>query len=296
MKKTITIAKKFNAYQKVRFPMIILGLSLLPAVLSSAAVVSAPVTMARVVLVVVASIAYLLHIRVIDEHRDHIHDSIHHPTRPVQVGLISREELRCVDVVAVIILLAVAVFCGWPAVVVAASMLAYSYAASHEFFLGEKLRGHFFVYNAVNLLQMIVMQIFVYTVFANSVPIHSLVVAHFLFTTVGTIVFEFIRKLKVPGEDGTGRDTYTWYLGFKNAMIVYIFLAALNVALFVAIVTMLTGRSPLLLALSAGGAVVAGIAAGVHMAQRTHRTDTLMQLSFLLMYGIFNITIFLLAR
>lgn len=295
IKKTLTVAKKFHSYQRERFPIIVLGLSLLPAALSSGAIVSANLTSLQVALALIASFAYLLHIRVIDEHRDFGHDNIHHVTRPIQVGVISKEELRYMDVLAVAFLIIIAVVAGLWALVVAVIMLVYSYLAGKEFFVGESIRRHFFIYNGINLIQMLLMQIFVYAIFANPIPLNSLVFAHFLFTTVGTIIFEFVRKLKRPGDDGTGKDTYTWYLGFNNSLIIYSLLLLLNTLLFFWIVALISPHKISLLGFSLSLAGFAYLAALMHWAKKTRQTGQLMQLSFLILYGIFNIAIYFLT-
>lgn len=296
MKKAIATSQKFYSYQKERFPIAILGLSLLPAALSSAVIVSTHPTGIQVVLAVVASLAYLLHIRVIDEHRDYGHDNIHHTTRPIQAGVISREELWYVDFVAVAILIITAAIAGWSALITVAIMLTYSYLAGKEFFVGEKIRRSFFVYNGANLLQMLLMQIFVYSVFANPIPLNLLVLTHFLFTTIGTVVFEFVRKLKIPGDDGTGKDTYTWYLGFNNSMAIYLLLVLLNAALFFKISTMLSSHLVGLLIFSVCAASLTSFTVLIHWLKKQRQTDQLMQLSFLLMYGAFNLAIYFLTN
>ena len=289
-----TTIKKFNAYQRERFPLVVLILSLIPAVLSSGIVVSLHPTIFQTCSALAASVAYLLHIRIIDEHRDFGHDNAHHVTRPIQTGVISKEELQYVDIAAVVLLLLIAVTAGLYGVAIAAIMLIYSYLAGREFFIGEKIRQYFFIYNGVNLIQMLLMQLFVYTIFAHPFPISILVLAHFLFTTVGTVIFEFVRKIKRPGWDGTGKDTYTWYIGFNNAIITYIVLLSSNALLFFWIIALISSHATLWLFSSAGLAVATLSVAIVHRVKKTHQTDQLMQLSFLVLYGFFNIAIYFL--
>lgn len=292
--KIIKIARNFYLYQEDRFPIIILTFSLLPAILSSGAITSSHLTIFRVVLVLLASIAYLLHIRIIDEYRDFSHDNMHHITRPVQAGVISKGELFYVDILAVSILLAVAVTAGLFSFIISIIMLGYSYFAGKEFFIGEKLRNHFFIYNSVNLIQMFLMQVFVYTVFTNSLLLNNLILAHFLFTSVGTIIFEFVRKLKIPGDDGSGRDTYTWYLGFSKSIIVHQALLVLDTALFFWIITIISSNN-ILLYFGLTLTILTSFSTLIHRIKKTHKTDQLMQLSFLLLYMIFNVSIYFLA-
>lgn len=295
IQKTLTFARRFNIYQRERFPVIVLAISLLPAIFSSSVVVSTHPTILEGVVALLASVAYLLHIRVIDEHRDFDHDNQHHASRPIQINTISKHELQLVDIVAVCLLIAISVTAGMSAVIVMATMLLYSYLAGKEFFIGERIRRHFFAYNGVNLVQMLLMQIFVYSIFSNSFQPSLIVGIHFLFTTVGTIVVEFIRKLKVPGDDGTGKDTYTWYLGFKNSLIIYSVFALLNMILFYWLSTMISSHVVGILILSICLLGYAYFSVILHWAKKTCRTSQMMQLSFLSMYGIFNIAIYLLS-
>ena len=295
IKKTLKISKKFYIYQKDRFPVFILAFSLFPAILSSGAITSSCPTFFEMSLALIASIAYLLHIRIIDEHRDFEHDNTHHIKRPVQAGVISKEELRYIDTLAVLILLGIGLSSGTSALVVVITMLGYSYLAGKEFFIGEKIRKYFFTYNAVNLFQMLLMQVFVYAIFANPLQVNKLLIAHFLFTTIGTIVFEFVRKLKIPGDDGSGKDTYTWYLGFKRSIVIYQILLLLNSLLFFWVATFISSNVVMLTSFAVGMVLLASLSTLIHSIKKTRQTDQLMQLSFLLLYGVFNIAIYFLS-
>jgi len=294
IKRTLKISSRFYAYQKDRFPLIILAISLFPAILSSGAIMSYHPTFLQMGYALIASITYLLHIRIIDEHRDFDHDNVHHSTRPLQIGLISKDELRYVDILAVSIFIFTAINIGYLALAVAIIMLGYSYLAEKEFFIGEKIRRYFFGYNAVNLVQMLLMQVFVYTVFANPFPFNKLIIFHFLFTSIGTIIFEFVRKLKIPGDDGSGKDTYTWYLGFNRSISIYQALLFLNATLFFLVATTISTHTIILLFFAFGLAILTVPSILIHKRKKTHLTDQIMQLSFLLLYGVFNIAIYFL--
>lgn len=292
----VSVMRNFYAYQKERFPIVLLGLSLLPALLSSSVVVSAPAGIYTTLLALAASIAYLLHIRIIDEYRDFDHDTAHHRERPIQTGVISRHDLRYVDIAALAVVLFVAFMSTPWASLIACVMLAYSYLAGKEFFLGERLRGHFFLYNAVNLGQMLLMQIFVYTLFSDLIPFQPIVLLHFLFTTSGTIVFEFVRKLKIPGDDGSGKDTYTWHLGFGRAVLLHAGMVSLNAALFWLIISRALSERAMtgtyvLLALG-----ISLIPILIHVVKRKRSSDQIMQLSFLVTYASYNLAIYFIMR
>lgn len=291
IKQQYSILRRFYFYQKERFPVAVLVVSLFPAILSSGAVVGTHAVL-NAVMAVLASLAYLLHIRIIDEHRDFHHDNIHHTNRPVQVGLISQWELGRIDVLAVSILLAVALVSGIPAFGLSVAMLGYSYLAGKEFFLGDKIKEHFFFYNTVNIVQMLLMQLFVYAVFAEAFSFERLILAHFLFTTVGTITFEFIRKVKIPGGDGTGKDTYTWHLGFSNSIVVYLSLVLIDILLFLHMANSVFIQKDQSLIFASFLGIIPMLLAVVHWVKKTRFTDQLLQLSFLLSYGLFNLIIY----
>jgi hypothetical protein len=287
-----TFIKRFYHYQNERFPIVLLALSLLPAVLSSGAVITSKPGFFSMCLALVAALAFLLHIRIIDEERDFEHDAVHHPTRPLHTGRISQIELHNVDSLCLLIIVAAAAFVGYLSLFAAMVMLGYSYLAQKEFFLGEKMRRHFFAYNAVNLTQMLFMQIFIYTMFGSPYPLTLLIALHFIFTSLGTLIFEFLRKLKLPGGDGTGRDTYTWHLGFDTAVTVYQTLLVLNMAIFLYIISVISAHLTVLILSAIGLSLLAVVASAYHTIQKSKKTDQLMQLAFLLAYGLCNLVIY----
>ncbi len=289
----ISTARHFYFYQKERFPLIVLGLSLLPAIVSSGAVVGAQVDSRFVLTALGISLAYLLHIRVIDEFRDYAHDLEHHADRPVSSGAITLAELQRVDWLALLVMGVVSAYAGFQALLVAGVMVLYSHVARREFYMGARFRRHFFLYNAVNLIQILLLQLLVYTIADPTFSFTTLIVVHFLFTSTGTIIFEFLRKVKNPGADGSGKDTYTYYLGLNTALLVYAILAALNITLFANAMALMVSSIVYWLPVAV---VLAGGAFGtllVHLVARVERTNKLMQLSFIVMYGGYNILLFL---
>lgn len=293
MSTLFTTIKNFYLYQKERFPIVILGLSFLPAILSSGAIVATQVELKFVLTALIVSIAYLLHVRIIDEFRDYEHDLKHHKERPVSSGIISLKELKVIDWLAIVAIPLASLYSSPEALLIAVAMLLYSYFARREFFLGLQFRRYFYLYNAVNLVQMLLLQILVYTIANPSFSFTTLVTVHFLFTTTGTIIFEFLRKVKSPGDDGTGKDTYTWFLGLDNAILIYAAFATFNILLFVKamflIQTEITYWIPVAIALVVGTYSTLFI----NKMRKEEKTNQLMQLSFMVMYGSFNILLFL---
>jgi len=289
----LTTTKNFYLYQKERFPIVVLGLSFLPAILSSGAVIATQIELKFVLVALVVSIAYLLHVRIIDEFRDYGHDLKHHKDRPVSTGVITLKELKVIDWLAIVAVSVASLYSSPEALLIAVAMLLYSYFARKEFFLGMQFRRHFYLYNAVNLVQMLLLQILVYTIASPSFSLTLLAIVHFLFTATGTVIFEFLRKVKSPGQDGTGKDTYTWFLGLNKALLIYATFAILIILLFVKamflVQTAITYWIPISIALVMGTFSTLLI----HKIRKEEKTNQLMQLSFMVMYGSFNILLFL---
>ena len=292
MNSIISTCSHFWTYQRTRFPVIILGISFIPAILSSGAVVASGFTWGFVVSSLAGSIAYLLHIRVSDEYRDISHDTIYHADRPIPSGVITLSELGYIDRFAILVLIVVAVAHGIQAIIVASVMLSYSHVAKHEFFFGERLRKHFFLYNGVNLVQMLLLQVFIYTLVKGIFDMTPLIFYHFCFTSLGTLIFEFLRKVKTPGSDGTGQDTYTWYLGFGRSLVIYVFLMTACVLTWGFLMGQVGWRWDALTVPLMVGIILTYLTIPIHWKKQEERSSGLMQLTFVILYAVCNVLIF----
>lgn len=293
MSTLLNTTKNFYIYQKERFPIVVLGLSFLPAILSSGAVVTSQAEFKFVLIALIVSVAYLLHVRIIDEFRDYEHDLRHHKERPVSSGIISLKELRVIDWLAIVAVPLASLYAGPEALLIAVAMLLYSYFARKEFFLGLQFRRYFYLYNAVNLVQMLLLQILVYIIANPSFSFTTLVTVHFLFTTTGTIIFEFLRKVKSPGNDGTGKDTYTWFLGWSKALLIYAAFATFNILFFVKAMFLIQAEITYWIPVAIALVIGTYSTMFINKMRKEEKTNQLMQLSFMVMYGSFNILLFL---
>lgn len=235
--KSPSLIHKLYIYQEKRFPIVFLMLSIFPVILSSAVIVTqGKINLLQVFLAFIASLCYFLHIRIIDDFRDFDHDNLCHRDRPVQAGIISLDELRKVDFIMILVFLIISIFSNLYSLILAVLLLIYTYFARNDFFMSKKIRKYFYLYNVINLFQMIILQIFIYLFFSKSLYFNSLLAFHFFFIITGTLIFEFLRKLKTPELEGTGKDTYSWYMGFGKAIIFYLLLFFLNTFLFFKII------------------------------------------------------------
>lgn len=290
-----SLLARFYLYQKQRFPIIFLLIATFPVVLSSEVVVAQnKAGFLKITLILIASLSYFFHIRVTDEYRDFRHDSIYHNDRPVQKGIMPLADLKKLDIVAAIILLAVAVFSNIYIFVIALVLVAYTFLARKEFFLAEKIRKHFFIYNAVNLIQMLLLQIFVYSFFFKSFYLNNVIITHFLFIATGTFLFEFLRKIKTPQTESSGKDTYSWHLGFGRSILFYALIVSLNAVLFFVLAAKMSLKLGLWLPTSLLFVVILFLYAYLHWIKKSESTDKLLQANSLLVYALFNLLIYFL--
>ncbi|MDP2720941.1 MAG: hypothetical protein Q8O75_03305, partial [bacterium] len=199
-----------------------------------------------------------------------------------------------VDVFVTGLYILLLVFFGLSAFVFGLFILAFTYLARKEFFLAEKLRSYFFLYNFINLIQTALLQILIYIIFAGKLPLTYLVTFHFIFTFTGTLIFEFIRKIYIPGTDGTGKDTYTWYLGFEKAIFFYIIMVFFDLLLFFRIATFFSPNQSLWFFLSLVVFIILLFFALLNKNKKTLQFNQLMQLSFVLTYSSLNLAIYFL--
>lgn len=289
----MNILFKFYHYQKSRFPVAILLISLLPAVLSTAAVTQNKDSLFQILGLLLVSVLYLLHIRITDELRDFAHDNKHHTTRPIQSGIISIPELQKINLLAIGTILVISLINNLFTLFVVIILLEYTYIAGKEFFLGNHLRKHFFLYNTVNTLQMILLQIYSYMFLFNGTSLNHNVLIHFLFTSTGTIIFELARKIKVPGHDGTGKDTYSYFIGFKKSLIIYVILVGLNIYFAHQLLINSHFYSPITAMILTFFTLYGLFWPYYHSIKQNKRSEQLMQLSFIFLYAIINILIYI---
>lgn len=291
--KSLSLVRRFYVYQEKRFPIVFLILSILPVILSSAVIVMrGRPNFLQVFLALIASLCYFFHIRVIDDYRDFQHDSLYHSDRPVQVGVISLSDLKRVDFIMVSVFLLISIFSNIYCLGLAIFLLTYTCFAKNDFFVAKKIRRYFYIYNAINFFQMIVLQIFIYTFFSKNLYFNNLVATHFLFIVVGTLIFEFLRKIKTPESEGIGKDTYSWHMGFGKSILFYLLLIFINTFLFFKIATGIYARPGIWLLFSLFFIIIALLCAYLNWIKRNNTTTQLLQVISLLSYGSFNLIIY----
>lgn len=233
------LIKRFNLYQKERFPLAVLIFTTAAVILSSAAVAIPKGTnvfnnLSILIVSFITLILFMFHIRVLDEYKDYRFDSEFHGDRPVQKGLISLKELLILNVIGLFIQVAINLFISPTAFLFWLAAFAYTIIAGNEFFMGKWIKKKFFIYNLLNLLQLLFLQFYLYEMIEPSFSFRNeLLTIHFIFVLFNVGVLEFGRKLKAKEEETEGRDTYSSRLGIKGASSVFMVICLIVYGLFV---------------------------------------------------------------
>lgn len=214
-----SLAARMWQYQSERFPLAVLSFTTL-AVIGSTWAISHPSDLGRVILVFLITLLFMLHLRIFDEFKDHSHDSLNYPDRPLQRGLVTKKELSVLVIVVIgLELILNLLFNSVHATQFYILVLAYTLLTKKEFFAATWLKPRFFLYNFLHYIQLGIFQIFIYISFA---PInHTVVVWHLLLVLTLVLLLEFARKMR-PADFDHANDTYSSKLGTVKASRVYI--------------------------------------------------------------------------
>ncbi len=164
-------------------------------------------------------VAFLAHIRLLDELSDADHDRQYYPHRPLPRGLLTVDELLKVIYALMVAELFIAAMFHWKFLLPAALLIAFSWWAEHDFFLTHTLRRHFFLYNFLLTTQSFLGLLFMEFIAVGGKPLNARATLFLIFSYVSMLFLEFIRKIRVPEDENTSRDTYSSQLGPRGAII-----------------------------------------------------------------------------
>jgi 4-hydroxybenzoate polyprenyltransferase len=164
--------------------------------------------------------SFFLLLRVLDEHKDFETDSVNHPQRVLQSGLITLGHLKVVGVLAAALGLAVSlahdggvgrVTLAW------AAMTAWTLLMAKEFFVGEWLAKRLVLYAFSHMLVMPLLLLWMVQMGAGrfAPPADTAALAAMAFFAGAS--FEVARKTRAPADERDGVDSYTKSLGLRGA-------------------------------------------------------------------------------
>lgn len=167
-----------------------------------------------------AGYAFFFMLRVFDEHKDYELDCQNHPNRVLQRGLISLGHLKVAGAIAIAVQLAVSI--GWdrglgPVSFWWALALVWSLLMAREFFAREWLQRRFLLYAFSHMLVMPLMLVWMAQMGAGEAALPREVGLLAILAFLSGASYELARKVRAPGDERSGVDTYTKILGVKGA-------------------------------------------------------------------------------
>lgn len=229
----MSLARRFWQYQWERFPIVVVMLTSITVLGSTAAVTSKFLGWRHLVTGFIILVLFPLHMRLFDELKDYEHDRKYYPQRPIPRGLISLEELKKILWIIITIEVFINLFWGVDILVALLVALGYSALAAKEFFISEWLRTHFFTYLVMHQLQLAFVLPYIYILFAAEVNLNNhLIVAHFFMVSLLLFLLEWVRKMRREEDEVASRDTYSARLGRVGAGFIYAVVAIVSTWLF----------------------------------------------------------------
>jgi len=163
-------------------------------------------------LVSVAIVAlYMIQVRASDEKKDFEFDNKHYKNRPVQRGLIDLKELSLVNHFVIVgQLVLFALFMDLHIFLVGLLLQGYAFLTRKEFYIKGWLRTHFFLYNSLHYVQVIIIY---YAISSILNPVNISQIQLLIYFLLNMTILEVIRKISPRDEDSVG-DTYSANIGY----------------------------------------------------------------------------------
>lgn len=225
----VSFPRRFAQYIRERFPLgaylpLILLFTL--AAWSFPAVAGERLALPGVLRFLAASasvLGFFLQLRIADEFKDFDNDSRFRPHRAVPRGLVSLNELKWVSRGAGLVQFLCAVIVDERLLVLLLADWGYLGLMSKEFFVKRWLRSHLLVYLLSHMLVMPLIALYA-SAFewlpADKPPGSSLLLL-LLASFLAGLVIEIGRKLRAPGDEREGIETYSDLWGYQRATLVW---------------------------------------------------------------------------
>ena len=235
-----TFLPRLRAYLAERFPLLQHGLLIVSYYSSNqflAKVLNAPDAPMRYtinsLLGAVTLFCVFFHLRVFDEHKDYEDDVRHYPGRVLSRGVITLGELRLLGGLAILVELVAAWIAGPNAFLALLGVLAFSFLMLKEFFVSSWLKQHFVLYALLHMLVMSLMAAMIFS-FTTGHPPWSAPAWYWVYAFVGFFVtfnWEISRKIRAPGQEIHGVDSYTKAFGLYGAAYAVLAVRVIDTAL-----------------------------------------------------------------
>ena len=167
-------------------------------------------------------LAYLFHNRVADDKRDFEFDMKYYPDRDLQKGIISMSFLERASFLMIGLMIIISVLMGQLSIMFFLPLLFYTILAKKDFFFPDNFKiKYLFTYNILNMLQILLLQIFIYVSILDDLILDNILLFHILLVFILSIQVEITRKTKP--NTSKGNELYSDRLGMKGAILLWIF-------------------------------------------------------------------------
>jgi 4-hydroxybenzoate polyprenyltransferase len=263
------------AWAKERFPLrnglFFVLLYVTTILVARTAVTTGPIAFRAVDLLGVAALwSFFLLLRVFDEHKDFAADTVAHPERVLQRGLVTLPQLRVVGACAVVVQLGASLWFDRGVGVVTmwwAASFAWSLLMAREFFVSAWLRRHLLLYALSHMVVMLLVVGWVASIADPLAPSRPIVWALASLVFLAGLVFEVARKMRAPEDERPTADTYTGALGPWRASMLLATLAVATYLMAIAVVQRL-GVETTIGAVAAGGLSILAVVTVMRFAER----------------------------
>ena len=167
-------------------------------------------------------LAYLFHNRVADDKRDFEFDMEYYPDRDLQKGIISISFLEKTSFLMIGLMTIISVLMGQLSIIFFLPLLFYTILAKKDFFFNDNFKiKYLFTYNIINMLQILLLQIFIYVSILDDLILDNILLFHIILVFILSIQVEITRKTKP--NTSKGNELYSDRLGMKGAILLWMF-------------------------------------------------------------------------
>jgi 4-hydroxybenzoate polyprenyltransferase len=225
-----SLTARFRQYLRERFPLLgyvpLITLFTFSSVAYSRLARGAPgfIPWPLFVTGVVTSLVCFFMLRVLDEHKDQDVDRRYRPELPVPRGLISLHDLRAIATAIVSLALIMNLIVAPVMLLPLAATGVWAALMTKEFFVRRWLRAHVFAYMVTHMAIMPLIDSYTTGLDWLTEGVHPpAAIGWFLAVTFfNGIVIELGRKIRAPGSEREGVDTYTRAWGLTIAPLAFI--------------------------------------------------------------------------
>lgn len=232
---TSSTLNRWWIYQKERFPVFSNGL--LIAIFSASAVGyslliraaterSLPQVLGLILLAFLASFLLFLQLRIADEFKDLKEDVLYRSHYPVPRGLVTLQELKLIGFASGLIQLGLALSLGLPMVLLLVLIWGYFGLITKEFFVPSWLKAHPLIrmLSHVAIIPLLALYATAHDWLTAGVLPSRALIWFLLISLLSGLTIELGRKIRAPKAEETGLKTYSAILGYRPAVITWLFI------------------------------------------------------------------------